>query len=184
MEKRVLKLAGVVGGVGLLLTSCAGSGAADAQGAVVTRNDFENVLGWGGSAEASLTAERAHSGKYAVRVGPQNEFGYTYIQNLGKMSVARAKAVTVSAWVWVPSAQTTATLVLAISHSPERNTPVFYGSIPLGTAAKEFKNWRLVSQTFLLPDSVQDTNQLKCYLWRGSINESVYADDITLSVSN
>lgn len=182
MQQRIFKSVSALAGAGFLLASCGGQEEADAKGAVVTRNDFENVLGWGGNAEASLITERAHSGRYAVRVGPQNEFGYTYIQTLGKMSTARAKAVTVSAWVWLPSAQASASLVLAISRSPERNSSVFYGSIPLGTAAKKFKDWQLVSQTFVLPDSAQDTNQLKCYLWRASATENAYADDITISV--
>lgn len=184
MNNSFPKSASVLAGVGLLLASCGHREEGGAKAAVVTRNDFENVLGWNGNADASLTAERAHSGRYAVRVGPQNEFGYTYIQSLGKMSAAKIKAVTVSAWVWLPGAQASASLVVAISHSPERSSPVFYGSIPLGTAAKSFKEWQQVSQTFVLPDSVQDTNQLKCYLWRGSAVENVYVDDISLSVSN
>ncbi|GAC1375803.1 MAG: hypothetical protein NVS3B25_16580 [Hymenobacter sp.] len=180
---RLLRLS-LLAGAGPLLAGCAQSGDPAVNGTLVTRNDFENVLGWGGNAEASISAERAHSGKYAVRVGPQNEFGYTYIQTLGKMSTARTKAVTVSAWVWVPGAQAASSLVLAVARSPEINTPVYYGRISLPTAVKKFKDWQLVSQTFTLPDSVQATNQLKCYLWRAGATENVYADDLTLSVSN
>ncbi len=183
MEKHFLGTASLAAVVGLLLASCSGKGDAVATGTVVTRNDFESVLGWNGTADASVTTERAHSGKYAVRVGPQNEFGCTYTQSLGRMSVAKIKTVTVSAWVWVPSAQATSSLVVAIARSPELNTPVFYGTIPL-TTAKGFKDWRQVSQTFTLPDSVRDTNQLKCYLWRAGATENVYADDISLSITN
>ncbi|WP_201977650.1 carbohydrate binding domain-containing protein [Hymenobacter rubidus] len=170
--------------LGLLLAACSDKDAAAVQGTVVTRNDFESIQGWNGTDDATISSERAHSGKYAVRVGPANEFGYTYIRSLGKMSIAKVKAVTVSAWVWVPSAQATSSLVVEITHSPEINKPVFYGRMPLVDAVKKFKEWQQVSQTFTLPDSVQTTNQFKCYLWRAGATENVYADDITISISN
>lgn len=168
----------------VLLASCAGKDDAKVRGTLVTHNDFESVLGWNGIADASLTTEKAHSGKYAVRVGPENEFGYTYIQTLGKMSVPKVKAITLSAWVWVPSAQAASNLVVSIAHSPEVDKPVFYGTIPLATEAKKFKEWQQVSQTFQLPDSVQTTNLLKSYLWRAGSTENVYVDDMTLSIEN
>ena len=183
MAKQFLNLAGLVA-FGLLLASCSGKEDAVAQGTVLTHNDFENVQGWNGVDEATISSERAHSGRYAVRVGPANEFGCTYIRSLGKMSVAKIRAVTVSAWVWVPSAQATSSLVVEIAHSPEVNKPVFYGSIPLISAAKKFREWQQVSQTFTLPDSAQATNQFKCYLWRAGSTENVFTDDITISVGN
>lgn len=184
MGKHILKPLLLLVGASISFASCSKNEETITKGALVSRNDFESVLGWGGNTDVSVTTDRAHSGKYAVKVGPQNEFGYTYIQTLGKMSTAKAKTVTVSAWVWMPSAQSASQLVLSITRSPERNTPVFYGSIGLPTVVKKFKNWQQVSQTFTLPDSVQSANQLKCYLWRTGTNENVYADDITLSVSN
>ena len=167
-----------------LLASCAKKDEAVIKGTLVTQNDFESVIGWNGNSDASVTAERAHSGKHALVVGPQNEFSYTYIRTLGKMSTAKIRTLTVSAWVWAPNDQVPGSLVLSITHSPERDTPVFYGSVALAKEVKKFKEWQQVSHTFALPDSVQDINQLKCYLWREGSNENVYADDITLSVEN
>ncbi len=184
MVKQLLNVSCLTVVMGVLLASCSGKGSGKVRGTLVTQNDFESVLGWNGNADASLTTEKAHSGKYAVRVGPANEFGYTYIQTLGKMSVPKIKTVTVSAWVWVPSAQAASNLVVAISRSPEQNTPVFYGFIPLAAEAKKYKQWREVSKTFQLPDSVQTTNMLKSYLWRAGATENVYVDDMTLSVEN
>ena len=175
-------LAGVVG-TGLLLASCSGNDTT-VKGTLATRNDFEGVLGWGGGNDPSVTNERAHSGKFSVKVGPQSEYGYTYTQTLGKMSTARAKDVTVSAWVWLTSAQAPSSIVMSITRSPELNTPVYYGSVELAKEVKKFKTWQLVTKTFTLPDSVQATNQLKCFLWRVGSNENVYADDLTLSIGN
>ena len=170
-------------GIGLL-ASCAKKDEAVIKGILVTQNDFESVIGWNGNSDASVTAERAHSGKHALVVGPQTEFSYTYIQTLGKMSTAKIKTLTVSAWVWAPNAQVPGSLVLSITHSPVRDTPVFYGSFALAKEVKKFKEWQQVSHTFALPDSVQDTNQIKCYLWRAGSNENVYADDLALSIEN
>lgn len=180
MMNTSIKLLLLLAGAAPLLFSC--SKGDSVKGTLVTRNDFESVQGWGGTADASVTADRAHSGKYAVRVGPQNEFGYTYIQTLGKMSTPKIKEVTVSAWVWLPTVTAPGQLVLSIVRSPELNTPVFYSSIDLAKTVKKAKDWQLVSQTFALPDSVQSTNMLKCYLWRAGTTENVYADDVTLSV--
>ncbi|MBD2723437.1 carbohydrate binding domain-containing protein [Hymenobacter armeniacus] len=176
-------LLGLAGGA-WLLASCSSKGDTVTKGTLVTRNDFESVLGWGGNADASITTEQAHSGTHAVKVGPQGEYAYTYIQNMGKMSNAKIKDLTVSAWVWLPNQQASSSLVVAINHSAERGTPVFYKTIVLPTSVKKFKEWQLVTETFALPDSVQATNQLKCYLWGMGTKENVYADDITISVGN
>ena len=61
-------------------------------------------------------------------------------------------------------------------------TSVYYDGLDLRKDVTKYKSWQHVSKTFTLPDSVQSTNLLKCYLWRANTNESVYADDIALSV--
>lgn len=176
-------LASLLVSLALLSASCSGQSEATEPGKVAAHNDFESVLGWGGNTDASISTEQAHSGNHSVRVGPQHEFGLTYIQSLGKMTLAKAKAVTISGWVWVPGPKNPATLVLEITHSAERNTPVFYGSLPVASAAGT-RSWQHVSQTLQLPDSVQVTNQVKFYLWSSGSPENVYADDLSLSVSN
>ena len=183
MSKRLLTpLSIAVAVAGVALVSCSRNDGTE--GAIVTRNDFENVLGWGGNTDASITTEQAHSGKYAIKVGAQNEYGYTYIQTLGNMSTARVKKLTVSGWAWLPDKGATSQIVVSIAHSADKNSPVFYGSFALPDEVKKYKSWQQISHTFTLPDSVQATNQLKCYLWRTSVNETVYVDDLTLSVSN
>ncbi len=183
MAKTILKPLILLVGATLLLASCSKRDTIT-KGTLVSRNDFESVLGWGGSNDASVTTDRAHSGQYAVRVGPQNEFGYTYVRTLGNMSASKIRTITVSAWVWVPEMRAPSQIVLDITRSPEVSTPVFSSTINLPVTVKRAKTWQQVSKTFTLPDSVRSTNQLKCYLWRCGTNENVYADDITLSVEN
>ena len=48
MGKRTLNLLAGLVGTGLLLASCSGNDDTVVKGLLVTRNDFENVLGWGG----------------------------------------------------------------------------------------------------------------------------------------
>lgn len=183
MGKHLLNSFGLLAGTGLLLASCSGKDD-NVKGNLVTRNDFEAVLGWGGNADVSVTSEKAHSGKYSVKVGPQNEYGYTYVNTLGNMSTAKTKAITVSAWVWMPNNQQAATLALSVTRSPEQGASLFYGGIDLSKAVTKYNSWQKVSQTFTMPDTVRSMNQLKCYLWRTAANDNVYADDITISVND
>lgn len=182
MGKHLLSYLSLLTGTGLLVAACSGSD--NVKGDLVTRNDFEAVVGWGGNNDGSVTKEKAHSGKYSVKVGPQNEYGYTYANTLGNMSAAKTKSITLSAWVWMPNNQQAATLALSVTRSAEQGASLFYGGIDLNKAVTKFNTWQKVSQTFPMPDSVESTNQLKCYLWRTATNENVYADDITISVNN
>lgn len=181
MRKNILNSLVLLAGTGLLLVSCS-KDEEKVKGTLVTSNDFESVLGWGGTSDISVNTEKAHSGKYSIKIGPQNEYAYTYSQTLGQMSPTKMKTLTLSAWVWVPNAQAASSLVVSINHSPMVGTSVYYDGLDLRKDVTKYKSWQHVSKTFTLPDSVQSTNLLKCYLWRANTNESVYADDITLSV--
>ncbi|WP_216690435.1 carbohydrate binding domain-containing protein [Hymenobacter siberiensis] len=181
MRKNILNSLVVLAGTSLLLVSCS-KDEDKVKGTLVTHNDFEAVLGWGGTTDISVNTEKAHSGKYSIKTGPQNEYAYTYSQTLGQMSPTKIKELTLSAWVWVPNAQASSTLVVSINHSTMVNTVVYYGGIDLSKDVTKYKSWQHVSKTFTLPDSVQSTNHLKCYLWRAGNSEAVYVDDMTLSV--
>ena len=166
------------------LAACSDSEFSEFPAGVITRNDFENVQGWGGANESGVTSEKAHSGKYSVCVNPQIEFSYTYIRQLAQMSSGKPKRITVSAWAWVPDKDCKASLTLEIKHSPEKGTPVMYDGMELSSTVRSFKSWEKVSKTFVLPDSVAATNQLKLYMWRGSSPRPVYLDDISIKVEN
>lgn len=168
----------------IALGACSGSGSADLPAGVITRNDFENVQGWGGANEGSVTTEKAHSGKYSICVNPQIEYSYTYSRQLGQMSSGKPKRLTVSGWAWVPDKEAKAALILEIKHSPEKNTPVFYEGMELAATIQGFKSWEKVSKTYVLPDSVAITNQVRLYMWRGSSPRPVYLDDISIKIED
>ena len=85
------------------LASCSKDPSANLPEGTVTHNNFENVQGWGGASEPSITSERAHSGKYSVITKPQQDFGYTYVNTLGQMTGGKPRKITVSGWAWVPT---------------------------------------------------------------------------------
>lgn len=166
------------------LGACSKSGSEDWPAGTVTRNDFENVQGWGGANEGGVTTDKAHSGKHSIWVNPQTEFSYTYIRQLGQMSSGKPKKLTVSGWAWVPDKDAKAMLILEIKHSPEKGTVVLYDGTELSSTVNGFKGWEKVSKTYTLPDSVASANQLKLYLWRGSSPRPVYLDDVSIQVEN
>ena len=166
------------------LGACSKDSSANLPEGTVTINNFENVQGWGGSSEASVTTERAHSGKYSVMTKPGLDFSYTYINTLGQMTGGKPKKVTVSGWAWVPDKDANAALVLDIKHSPTNGSQVYYSSMEIARTVKKFGGWEQVSKTFDLPDSIASANQCKVYMWRGSSPSPVYLDDVTIQVEN
>ena len=180
--KKILFLGLAAAGLGL--GACSSSGSEEWPAGVITRNDFENVQGWGGANEAGVTTEKARSGKYSICVNPQTEFSYTYIRQLGQMSSGKPKKLTVTAWAWVPDKDAKASLILEIKHSPEKGTQVLYDGTELSSTVRSFKSWEQVTKTYVLPDSVAAANVVKLYIWRGSSPRPVYMDDVSIKVEN
>ena len=170
--------------VALVSSACSKDGSADLPAGMVTRNDFENVQGWGGANELSVTVEKARSGKSSICVNPQVEFSYTYNRQLSQMTGGKPKKLTVTGWAWVPDKDAKALIVVDIKRSAEKGTQVFYEGLELATAVKDFKEWSEVKKTFILPDSISSVNQCKVYMWRGSSPRPVYLDDVSISLEN
>lgn len=164
------------------LGACSKDPSASLPEGTVTINNFENVQGWGGANEASITSEKAHSGRYAVISKPGIDFGYTYANTLGQMTGGKPKKITLSGWAWVPDKDANAALVLDIKHSATNGSQVFYAGMELARTVKKFSEWQEVSKTFVLPDSIASINTCKVYMWRGSSPRAVYLDDVTIQV--
>ncbi|MCI1188235.1 hypothetical protein MON38_12465 [Hymenobacter sp. DH14] len=164
------------------LGSCSKDSSANLPEGTVTYNNFENVQGWGGANEPSVTTERAHSGKYSVITKPELDFGYTYVNTLGQMTGGKPKKITVSGWAWVPDKDANAALVVDIKHSPANGSQVFYGLLEMGRNVKKFGDWQEVNKTFDLPDSIASGNLCKVYMWRGSSPRPVYLDDVSIKI--
>ena len=175
-------LLGVAVALATALGACSKDQSADLPEGTVTSNNFENVQGWGGANEASVTAEKAHSGRYSVMTKPGLDFGYTYVNTLGQMTGGKPKKMTISGWAWVPDKDANAALILDIKHSATNGSQVYYAGMELARTVKKFNEWQKVTKTFDLPDSIASINTCKIYMWRGSSPRPVYLDDVTIQL--
>jgi hypothetical protein len=146
---------------------------------LVFGNDFDSLAGWIPE-NPSLTQEKAHSGKYSIKVQQGIEYSLTYINLLGKISPTKVSKLRISAYVYVtkPSA---ATLVLQVTRSATDPTSIFNQGINFKDAVKQPGKWVKVSQVFTLPADAAATNQLKVYVWNSQNDNGVYVDDLEVS---
>lgn len=143
---------------------------------------FEEFEGWSPQTIVGLTTEKAHSGKFALRVDPEHEYSSAYRAELGLLCSHRPRRFTVGAWVWIPSFQDDAKIVVSIANPDNLNAPVFYQYMYL-TDSESFEQWHYVTQDFDLPTNVYLTSksQLVIYLWESRAKQPVYADDLQLT---
>lgn len=166
------------------LAACSKTDSVDLPAGMVTRNNFENVQGWGGVNEVGVTTEKAHSGKSCIWVNPQVQYSYTYSRVLSQMTNSKPKKLTVEGWAWVPEKGSSASIILEIKHSPYNNSMVYYDGMDLTSTVGGFKSWKKVKKTFTLPDSVASGNAVKVYMFGGNSKAPVYFDDLAISLDN
>lgn len=144
-------------------------------------NDFESVEGWtGDSSPASLTKDKSHSGRYAVRVGPGVDFSMGYANVLNLVSAVRFQKIKVHAWVWIPDRNATASLVTQVTNPADGNKAIMWQGMDLVAKAKKFSKWVEIEQEYTLPETATANSKLYCYMWRGSSPSSVYLDDLQI----
>jgi hypothetical protein len=149
-------------------------------GDYITTNNFESVLGWGAQAP-TLSKEHAHSGRFAVRVDANNEYGQTFDVSLAEASVHPLKGVRLDAWVYLPSTQATGALVLQILDTANNGMRVVHSEqLDLAKQVRAAKEWTPVQHDFVLPAALAPGYRLRVYLWRSNSPEPVYLDDISL----
>ncbi|GAC1367153.1 MAG: hypothetical protein NVS3B25_16630 [Hymenobacter sp.] len=167
---------------GLLAAGChPRGGRADIQQRELMHTGFEELAGWSPTLPPTLTTEKAHSGKYAVRVDPQHPYSATYRVALGELCPThRPRRLTLRAWVWVPDFRNDAVLVASIANPGDPDRPVFHKSVFL-TDSGPFRQWKQVSRDLDLPATIQSGSELVIYLWKSTATEPVYADDLQLT---
>lgn len=146
-------------------------------------NDFESLDGWiGDNSMPSLTKEKAHSGRYSVKVDPANEFSVGYSNLLGKLSTSRLRKIKIHAWVNIPNATSQAVLVTQLTDpsSPTASTILWEG-IKLSDQVKSYDKWVEVEKEIALPDKVTYANKIAVYLWRTATPGTAFIDDITIT---
>ena len=141
---------------------------------------FEELLGWMPELPATITTEKAHTGKYALRVDAQNAYSFTYRATLGSLCNHRPRRLTLSAWVWVPDREQDVILVAALNNPNDPDHPALTKHLYLNDSGP-FGKWKYVSRDLDLPMGIHSNAQLVIYLWKKNATEPVYADDLRLT---
>ncbi|UOQ66037.1 hypothetical protein [Hymenobacter volaticus] len=145
-------------------------------------NDFESIEGWmGDNTPNSLTKEKAHSGRYAIKVDPGVEYSMGYNNLLGKLSASRLRKIKVHAWVNLPNGKSDAVLVTSVAdpNNPAAK-PIVWEGLKLTDKVKSFNKWVEVEKEITLPDNVTYNNKMNVYLWRGGAPETTFLDDLII----
>lgn len=171
--------AGWVLGLGLLSACHSDPAQGTYVGDIITRTDFEDLLGWGAD-PAALSRDRAHSGRYAMFVGPSREYSLTYRLPLRDASVHTIKAVEIDAWVYLPSPKAAVSLNVQLGRAIAGGdpNPIYEEQLALLDQVHEFGKWTQIHRTFVLPENVPGESELRIFLWRQSSPEPVYLDDL------
>ncbi|GAB3878050.1 hypothetical protein GCM10028824_39230 [Hymenobacter segetis] len=147
-------------------------------------NDFEEIEGWNGDAPlpVSLTREKAHSGIYSMRVGPDVEYASGFIGTVGKISPTRLTKIKIKGWVFVPAGQPGGAIVTQVIDPDKQGaSPLLWEALSLETAVKKRAEWVEIEKTLTMPANLSPTNKLYMYLWRGASPTSVaYIDDMEI----
>jgi hypothetical protein len=143
-------------------------------------NDFENNIGWGGTAEGSLTTAKSHSGQWAVQVSSEMPFGFTFERPLGRLTATVPHKMRLQGWALRANMGSNAKLVVQVNTSATDTAKVFYGALPLADAVREFDKWTAISYSFGLPARAAAGNVIKIYLWQDQATAPAYLDDVEL----
>lgn len=172
------------GGVGLalLLAGCHYHQAyPDVREHRVFFNDFEQLAGWLPEPAPTLTTERAHSGRYSVKVDSAHPFSVTYHFKLGDKFSMRPRRMRLSAWAWVEESGDDAQLTFSMSAPNDpQNKSKLYTQVFL-VDNWPYKRWTHVSRDIDLPPEVSSQAEVAVYLWVNSAYRPVYTDDWELT---
>jgi len=148
---------------------------------LLASSDFESVEGWNGDAPVppSLTREKAHSGSYSMRVGPDVAYASGFIGALNKFSPSRLTKVKVRAWVFVPEGQPGGAVVTQLM-DPATNQGVLWEALNLDESNAKRNEWVQVEKTVTLPANTGPTFKLYVYLWSGNTPTIAYIDDMEI----
>lgn len=145
----------------------------------VTHNDFETVEGWY-PPTPSLTTERAHSGRFSVKVDPAIEYGASYTNPLSRVSSQPVRRLRVSAWALRVGQGSQAALVVQVLNPSGTGQQPYWQSLDVSQGVMTFNRWTKVKKTFELPAGLAPTHELRVYLWRTGGTQPVYLDDLEL----
>ncbi|GAB2946480.1 hypothetical protein GCM10027048_09320 [Hymenobacter coalescens] len=145
-------------------------------------NDFESIEGWIDNMNVpSLSKDKAHSGRYALKVGPESEYSLGYNVLLGKLSPSKLKKVKVKGWVYMPNGKAQAMLVTQLTDPVNPGgQPILWDGLDLAKSVKNYNKWVEVEKVVTLPENANYAHKFTIYLWRTNPSEVVYFDDISV----
>lgn len=148
---------------------------------ILVENNFDGLQGWG-LEHASITSERAHSGKYSIKVDPNLEYSLAFNQILGTLTNKTPKQLKVEMWAYIPSENAKASFVCTLA-DPKSNENKFWQGFNLVDKTKDYREWVKITKRLELPENVTSSDKLNCYLWRpGPSEEVVYIDDLKITI--
>lgn len=162
------------------LAGCSSPEMAELPKNLISQNDFESLEGWM-PLNPSVTTEKAHSGRYSLRVGGNVDYSMTYTNALSNVSPTRLQKLDVSGWVMLPAKGSTAKLVVEIRNPADATQGIFWETIDLPEQVKELNKWTEVKKTFTLPANLEPTYELRVYLWRGAAGIPAFLDDLVIA---
>lgn len=146
---------------------------------LLLNTDFEQFEGWIRPLPAFLSTEQAHSGRYAYRVLPGEEFGSGFSTTLGACGFVPGR-LRLSSWVYLPNGRVGSTyLVLSINCHGRR--PDVWAGLQLSEVVKRYQRWEPVHKIIRLPSDLAPTDELKVYVWHAEPSGTVtWLDDLKL----
>lgn len=170
-------------GMALALSQChPRNGEEDVREHVVFANDFEQMAGWLPATDSSLTTERAHSGRYSVKVDQKHPFSATYRLTLSDGFTKRPRRLRLSAWTWVDGPMEEARLIF-ILNPPNANAgaPAIFSTHLFLADNWPYRRWTYLSRDINLPPEISSQTQIVVFLWEFGAQHPVYADDWKLT---
>ncbi|RSK31161.1 hypothetical protein [Hymenobacter metallilatus] len=148
-----------------------------------TTNDFESVVGWE-TEGLSITDEHAHSGRLAVRVNQDREYGHTYDRALSQLSPRAISAIEAEGWVYLSGPGSTGALVVQVVQGSGAGFKVLYSQqLNLTDRVKDYGSWQPVQWKAPLTANLPADAHLRFFLWRNNATEPLYLDDIRLRIA-
>ncbi|UOQ98178.1 carbohydrate binding domain-containing protein [Hymenobacter sp. 5317J-9] len=178
MKNLLLPLAAVAT---LCLAGCGGKTEKDPNTLVET--DFETLAGWIPEPQSgTLTTEKAHSGRYAIKVDGNHDYSLTYKVPMGELHDTRVKKIKVSAWTFVSAADAQAALVAAVGNPADPNKPLLWDATDLNHSHTPGK-WVEINKVLTVPATASPASTLGVYMWRTGGTKPVYLDDLKVTIA-
>lgn len=165
--------------LGLLLAALGGCRPAADTAGLLLNTDFEQFEGWVTPLPAFLSTEQAHSGRYAYRVAPGQEFGAAFTAPLGACGFVPGR-LRLSSWAYLTDGRVRATyLVLSVNCHGRR--PDIWEGLQLSEVVKRYQRWEPVHKIIKLPADLAPTDELKVYVWHAEPDGTpTWLDDLKL----